>query len=162
MEKVYRGSSYTTISQKTVTKIKIMVQSKTERDLTILLRFIKSNFNKQSFRRSDVVEFMEENNIPNPIYSNLMNFGPFEKVAPRVYSATYNFKKNEIASIAEFVTSHIAQEAKNRHAMKRAGDDGHGERSEDDKSLYEIANQDDIAAAITLLQDNGFTVSIVL
>jgi hypothetical protein len=162
MEKVYRGSSNQTLSQKTVTKIKIMVQSKTERDLIILLRFIKSNFNKQSFRRSDVVEFMEENGIPNPIYNNLMNFGPFEKVAPRVYCATYNFKKGEIASIAEIVTAHIAQEAKNRHAMKRAGDDGFGEPSAYDKSLEEVTNQKEIAEAIMLLQDNGFTVSIVL
>lgn len=135
-----------------------MVQSKTERDLTILLRFIKSNFNKQSFRRSDVLEFMEENGIPAPIYSNLMSFGPFEKVAPRVYSATYNFKKNEITSIAEFVTVSIASEAKQRHAMKRAVE----EPSEDDKSLHEIASQEDIAAAIELLKDNGFIISIVL
>jgi len=162
MEKVHRGSSNQTISQKTVTKIKIMVQSKTERDLTILLRYIKSNFNKQSFRRSDLIEFMEENGIPAPIYSNLMNFGPFEKVAPRVYCATYNFKKGEIASIAEIVTAHIAQEARNRHALKRAGDDGFGEPSAYDKSLEEITSQKEIADAIALLKDNGFTISVEL
>jgi hypothetical protein len=139
-----------------------MVQSKTERDLTILLRYIKSNFNKQSFMRRDVLDFMEENNISSPIFNHLMNFGPFEKVAPRTYAVSHSFKKGDIYQIVEWVATNIASEAKNRHAMKRAGDDGFGEPSADDKSLLEVTSQKDIAQAITLLQDNGFTVSIVL
>jgi len=162
MEKVYRGSSHKTISQKAVTKIKIMVQSKTERDLTILLRYIKSTFGKQEFKRSDVLDFMEENSIPNPIYTHLIKLGPFTKTGPCTYAVAEPFKKGEIAQIVQWVALAISDEARNRSAMKRAGDDGYGEPSEDDKSLLEIAQQKEIAAAITLLQDNGFTVSIVL
>lgn len=139
-----------------------MVQSKTERDLTILLRYIKSNFNKVSFRRSDVIEFMEENNISSPIFNHLMNFGPFVKAEGRLYKASYNFKKGEIPSLVEWVATNIASEARNRHAMKRAGDDGLGEPSADDKSLLEVTSQHEIAQAIMLLQDNGFTISIVI
>jgi hypothetical protein len=137
-------------------------QSKTERDLTILLRYIKSTFGKQEFKRSDVLDFMEENNIPNPIYAHLVKLGPFTKTGPCTYAVAETFKKGEIARIVEWVAVAISDEARNRSAMKRAGDDGYGEPSEDDKSLLEIAQQKDIAKAIMLLQDNGFTISIVI
>jgi len=162
MEKVHRGSANQTISQKTVTKIKIMVQSKTERDLTILVRYIKSTFGKSPFMRRDVLDFMEENNIPSPIFNHLMNFGPFGKVAPRTYAVSHTFKKGDIYQIVEWVATNIASEAKNRHALKRAGDDGLGEPSAYDKSLEEITAQKDIAEAIALLKDNGFTISVEL
>jgi len=162
MEKVHRGSDIKNTSQKTVRKIKIMVQSKTERDLTILLRYIKSTFGKGSFMRRDVLDFMEDNNIPNPIFNHLMNFGPFDKVAPRTYAISQFFKKSDTLQIVEFVATNIASEARNRHALKRAGDDGFGEPSAYDKSLEEVTSQKEIAEAIMLLKDNGFTISIEL
>lgn len=138
-----------------------MVQSKTERDLTLLLRHIKSNFNKVAFRRSDVIEFMEESNIPSPIFNHAMNFGPFEKAEGRCYKTTYNYKKGEIPRMVEWIASVISDEAKQRHSIKKTGDDG-SQNPKENKSLQEIVEQDDISNAIQLLKENGFTISVTL